>query len=98
MLSKDFIVSLQLSVKGCGSKVSCFRLCRHGPRCDSNEAEYMVTMEPEKGGDTMLFRMGGTLKDKMVSRCLLYRVKVTDSNLRIYSPTLRLASARITTT
>jgi len=54
-----------LSVKGCGSKTSCFRLCTNGPRCEADETEYMITMERPDDSDRMLFRMGGTLHDRM---------------------------------
>jgi len=53
-----------LSVKGCGSKVSCFRLCTNGPRCEADETGYMITMEQQES-DRILFRMGGTLNDRM---------------------------------
>ena len=54
-------------MKGCGRDLSCFRVCRHRPHCDSDGAEYMVTMDAKENPGDIKFKLGGYVFDEKVN-------------------------------
>jgi len=56
-----------VSTEGCGRNMTCFRVCGSRPRCDAEEAEYMVTMTEEeddrRGPREVRIMLGGYLRD-----------------------------------
>ncbi len=52
-----------MSDRGCGREFSCFRVCRSGPHCESDEAVYMLTLNPENDGEIISFKLGGYLNN-----------------------------------
>ncbi len=64
MMESSLVFALcQISLRGCGSRISCFRHCRTNPTCAPEDSEFMVSMTLDKDSNEpeINFRIGGYL-------------------------------------
>jgi len=55
--------SFPVSIRGCGSDMSCFRECSSSPICPPDESNYMVVMYLSRDKSEVVISMGGIVED-----------------------------------